>query len=116
MNDKRQNDIDELMLMNYLEGKLTPEQQHQVEEAMMESPFLNDAVDGLSIVTNKQRAAVILDELNKEITQKTKSKNSKKIKYNHLIPNMQTLITSATIVILLLVIIGYVLIKMLKHS
>lgn len=114
MKDKRHNEIDELMLMNYIEGKLTPEQQHKVEEAMMDSPFLEDAIDGLSIVTNKQRAAVILDELNKEISQKTRSKK-KKIRYNHLIPDVQTLTITATITILLLVIIGYVLYKMWSH-
>lgn len=114
MNDKRHTDIDEQMLMNYLEGNLTPEQQHKVEEAMMDSPFLEEAIDGLSIVSNKQRAAVILDELNKEITLKTKSKKSR-IRYNQLIPNIQTLTISATIIVLLLVILGFVLYKMWPH-
>ena len=115
MNDKRNNEIDEQMLMNYLEGKLSPEEQHEVESAMLESPFLDDAVDGLSNITNKQRAAVILDELNKDITQKTTSKKDK-IKYNYLIPNMQTLIITATITILLMAIIGFVIIKMFHNS
>jgi hypothetical protein len=121
MNDKRTNewlnspspDIDERTLMDYLEGKLTPEAQHEVEKAMIESPFLNDALEGLSAVSNKQRVATILDELNKDITNKTKSR---KIKYNPLIPNIQTLTITVTITVLLLVALGFVLFKMLMAN
>lgn len=115
MIDKRHNDIDEQMLMNYLEGKLTSEDQHKVEAAMMESPFLEDAVDGLSIVSNKQRVALMLDELNKTITKNTQSKKDK-IKYNQLIPNLQTLVFTITIMVLLFAILGFVLYKMSQSN
>ncbi len=103
--------IDEQMLMDYLEGKLSPEEKHRVELMMAESGFIDDAVDGLSGMKDKQKIATILHELNGQLHSKT-AKNRKK--YNLLIPDQQTLTIATLVTILLLVVIGFVIYKMMQ--
>lgn len=116
MNDKERNimygsngQVDEQMLMDYLEGKLNKEQAHEVEQMMTESGFLNDAVEGLSEMRDKQRIATILHELNTKLQVKTQKQ---KRKYQPLFPNQQTLTLVVLITILLLVTLGFVIYKM----
>lgn len=101
--------VDEQKLMDYLEGKLTKEQVYEVEQMMMESGFLNDAMEGLSEMKDKQRIATILHELNSKLQVKTQKQ---KRKYQPLFPNQQTLTLVVLITILLLVTLGFVIFKM----
>ena len=86
--------VDEQKLMDYLEGKLSPEQAHEVEAMMAESGFLDDAVDGLSSMKDKQRIAMILQELNSKLHVKTQQQ---KRKFTPLIPDQKTLTIVALI-------------------
>ena len=105
--------LDEQKLMDYLQGKLSPEQVHDVEKMMADSGFLNDAVEGLSEMKDKQRIAMILQELNSKL--QVKARQQKK-KFSPLIPDQKTLTIVALITILLLVTLGYVIYKMSMHS
>ena len=116
MNDKMRDiihgtdgQVDERMLMDYLEGKLNKEQAHEVEQKMADSGFLNDAVEGLSGMKDKQRVATILHELNSKLQVKTQKQ---KRKYQPLLPSQQTLTLVVLITILLLVTLGFVIFKM----
>ena len=40
-------DIDNHKLMDYISGKLSAEQRHEVEKWMVDNPFFNEAVEGL---------------------------------------------------------------------
>ncbi|MGB4773429.1 MAG: hypothetical protein WBP58_18335 [Chitinophagaceae bacterium] len=101
--------VDEQKLMDYLEGKLSKEQVYEVEQMMTESGFLNDAMEGLSEMKDKQRIATILHELNSKLQVKTQKQ---KRKYQPLFPNQQTLTLVVLITILLLVTLGFVIFKM----
>jgi hypothetical protein len=101
--------VDEQKLMDYLEGKLSREQVYEVEQMMTESGFLNEAMEGLSDMKDKQRIATILHELNSKLQVKTQKQ---KRKDQPLFPNQQTLTLVVLITILLLVILGFVIYKM----
>jgi hypothetical protein len=104
-------DLDENMLMDYLEGKLNTSDKHRVEKIMSESGFVNDAVEGLSGMKDKQKIATILQQLNAQLHTKTAKK---KKRYNQLIPDQQTLTIASIVTILLLVVIAFVIFKMLQ--
>jgi anti-sigma factor RsiW len=104
--------LNEQILMDYLEGKLSPEEQHRVELMMSESGFVDDAVEGLAAMKDKQKIATILHELNSQLHQKTRKKARK---YNVLIPDQQTLTVASIITILLLAVIAFVIFKMIQN-
>jgi hypothetical protein len=103
--------INEKMLMDYLEGNLSPEEKRKVELIMSESGFVDDAVEGLASMKDKQKIATILHELNSQLHQKTKKKATK---YNVLIPDQQTLTIASIITVLLLAVIAFVIYKMMQ--
>ena len=47
-------DIDNQKLMDYLSGQLTAEERHDMEKEMADSPFVNDAVEGLEEIKDKK--------------------------------------------------------------
>lgn len=57
-------DIDNQQLMDYLSGKLSAEEKHAVEKGMIDSEFMNDAVEGLENIANKKDIQVYVTELN----------------------------------------------------
>lgn len=104
-------DLNEQTLMDYLQGRLNAEQAHLVEEKMVESGFLNDAVEGLSDMKDKQKIALILQEMNGKLQAKTEKKQKR---FSPLIPDQQTLTIVSLVTILLLIILSYVIYKMSK--
>lgn len=102
-------DLDEQQLMDYLQGKLDPGQAHEVERKMADSGFLNDAVEGLSDMKDKQRIATILQELNSKLPTKTRKQRRK---YSPLLPDQKTLTLVLLLAVLLLVTLGYVIFRM----
>ena len=104
-------DVNEKMLMDYLGGKLDEEEKHHVEKLMADSGFINDAVEGLSEMKDKQKIATVLQQLNAQLHTKTSQKRKK---YNQLIPDQQTLTIASIVTILLLVVIAFVIYKMMQ--
>jgi hypothetical protein len=119
MNDKwhdilqKTGQISEQKLMDYLEGRLSPEESHEVEKLMVDSGFIDDAVEGLSEMKDKQKIASILQELNGHLNTKVKQKSRKN---KLLIPDQLTLTIATTITILFLIVIGYVIYRMYHSS
>ena len=79
-------DIDNQRLMDYLSGKLSGEDLHELEKMMAESPLMNDAVEGLASVPNKKDIQVYVDQLNsslqKSLTKKKQRRDKRKLKDN----------------------------------
>ena len=119
MNDKwhdilnKSGQINEQKLMDYMQGRLSPEEAHEVEKLMADSGFINDAVEGLSEMKDKQKIATILQELNGQLNAKIRQKAKKKAL---LIPDQLTLTIAATITVLILVVIAYVIYRMYHSS
>jgi len=57
-------DIDNQQLMDYLSNRLPKPGQHELEKAMAEDPFVNDAVEGLQQVKNEASIQGYVDQLN----------------------------------------------------
>ncbi len=95
--------IDQETLLLYLQGKLSAEQQHEVEKQMLIDDFEADAMEGLSAISDKQKIQLLVDQLNYDLKKKTAARKKKKKKILHIEPWI--LIT--IIAILLIVIISY---------
>jgi anti-sigma factor RsiW len=105
-------DIDNQKLMDYLSGRLTDEEKHEVEIWMNENEFANEAVEGLQQFTEKKDLQKYVDQLNKELNQYIEKKKNrrerKKVKEN---PWMYVTV----FLILVFVVIGYFIIHRLMN-
>ncbi|MEO7314656.1 MAG: hypothetical protein ABIW47_05700 [Ginsengibacter sp.] len=101
-------DIDNQILMDYLSGKLSAEDKHAIEEEMIESDFINDAVEGLESFEKQTDINEYASQLNKNLRKKLETKklkrNKRKIKD---IPWFYY----AIILVLILVIAGFLILK-----
>ena len=50
-------------ILKYLDGALSPKARHEFEKAMLDDPFLNDAVEGLSEIGSSEERSIMLDQL-----------------------------------------------------
>src|SRR5688572_5133080 len=73
-------DIDNQKLMDYIAGKLSAEEKHEVERWMADSQFMDDAVEGLEAVKNKARISDTVEQLNQDLLKKLEKKRNKKRK------------------------------------
>ena len=101
-------DIDNQKLMDYLSGKLSAEEKHQIEMQMSESDFMNDAVEGLEEVKNKKDLSVFVDQLNSGLHKQLEKKKKRKLKRRI---KEQPLLYLTIIIILLLILISFFVIR-----
>ncbi|HKH59757.1 MAG TPA: hypothetical protein VKA49_02940 [Flavitalea sp.] len=101
-------DIDNQKLMDYISGKLSGTDKHEVEQWMIDNNFESEALEGLQTVKNKKDLDGYVSQLNKELNQylqqKKHRRDRKKIKeipWSYL----------AIVVVILLVIIAYLVIQ-----
>ena len=100
--------LSEERLMAYLEGRLSPAEQHEIEQWMTEDGMESDALEGLhSVAPEHTRAAVnrLKHDLRKTIV-------GKKNKRKPLKTDLNTVV--AIVLILLLAVIAYVVIRITK--
>ena len=101
-------DIDNQKLMDYLSGKLSAEEKHEIEKQMADSDFVNDAVEGLEDVKNKKDLSLFVEQLNtnlnKLLDKKKKRKQKRALKD-------QPWLYLAVIILLMLIIICFIVIK-----
>ena len=72
-------DIDNQKLMDYISGKLSAEQKHEVEKWMIDNPFFNEAVEGLQNADAKKVSASV-EEINNTLRKYLKQKKKKREK------------------------------------
>jgi len=101
-------DIDNQKLMDYLSDKLSGKDKHEVEKLMADSPLVNDAVEGLQQFENKKNLSAFVDQLNaglrKQLKKKAQRKQKRKLRD-------QPWLYLTIVIILLLVVIGFIVIK-----
>ncbi len=73
-------DIDNQKLMDYVAGKLSAEEAHEVEKLLMESDFGGDAAEGLSMMSNKNNINKLVYELNTQLKHQLENKNQRRLK------------------------------------
>jgi hypothetical protein len=105
-----EDDLNEKLLIKYLEGNLSEEERFTVESQMADSAFVNDAVEGLESFSNKENIQEYVTELNRNLQKHTHNKKRKKEKRK--LPAMDWILTSL-VIILLLCVLGYLVIKMI---
>ena len=103
-------DIDNQKLMDYLSGKLSAEEKHEIEKQMTDSEFVNDAVEGLEEVKNKKDLSSFVEQLNadlhKQLDKKKRRKQKRALKD-------QPWLYLTIVLLLLIIIICFIVIK--KH-
>src|SRR6476469_2898886 len=67
-------DIDQETLLRYLQGKLSSEEQHELEKGMMDHEFDADALDGLQQLKDTSKISVLIHQLNRDLRKKTEKK------------------------------------------
>lgn len=73
-------DIDNQKLMDYLAGKLSAEEKHEIEKLMADNDFVNDALEGLGEVKNNKKIQDIVDQMNMSLQKKLEQKKIRKEK------------------------------------
>jgi len=73
-------DIDNQQLMDYLSGKLSGEELHELEKSMAGDDFLNDAVEGLQQVGNKKTMESYVEELNAAMQKSLQKKKQRRLR------------------------------------
>jgi hypothetical protein len=97
-------DIDQETLLQYLQGKLSGQEQHELEKQIMGNDFESDALEGLQEFKNKKNIAALVDQLNADLKRRTEKKKRFRGKLKlKLDPNL----ILAIIIILLLITLSY---------
>lgn len=100
-------EVDQETLLQYLQGKLSAEQQHEVEKQLMDSDFETDALEGLQNFKDKKNISLLVDQLNADLKKRTEKKKRFKQKLKL---ELDSSLVLAVIIILLLVVISFVII------
>ena|SRR6218665_3379780 len=101
------NDIEQEKLLEYLNRKLSAEEEHDLEKSMQEDPFVNDAMDGLSQMQQPDNIPTLVHQLNKDLKRHiTKKKKNKRRSISE-----APWLYYTVIILLLLAVLGYVVIK-----
>lgn len=101
-------DIEQEKLLEYLHKNLSADEAHELEKQMADDDFMNDAVEGLETINNKQNLDLYVQQLNKGLQQQL---NKKKLRKEKRKLKEQPWVYFAIILILLLIIISYLIIK-----
>lgn len=104
--------IDNNKLMNYLNGKLPPGEQHEVEQWMMENPFEAEAVEGLQHAGGEKNIQATVDQLNRQLHKYLEQKKQRRQRKKDP-TGMWTYI--AILFILVLAVLVYFMIRKLSH-
>ena len=94
-------------LLKYLQGKLSAEEQHELEKALLDDPFEADAAEGLSAMQDKQNIPAVVSQLNRELKKKTGRRKEGLFRRQ---AKLESWLLVAIVLILLLAVIGYLVI------
>ena len=106
--------VKDQQIIDYLEGKLDAEAQHNVEEQELEDELFLDAMEGLQSVEDKSRLEMIARDMNKALQAKLiikKNKRSEQRKWKD-----QKWITVSIVTLLLLLFISFLVVKIVFKS
>lgn len=105
-------DIDNQKLMDYLSGKLSEQEKHEVEMWMVDNDFENEALEGLQEMagTGNKKLEGYVDQLNKELHLYIKQKKDRREKRKI---DTSFWVYTAIVFILLIIILAYMVISRL---
>ena len=100
-------------LMNYLNGNLSDEEAQTIEKQMGDDAFVKDALDGLQQFSSNKKLDEYVRTLNQNLQQQLAIKKEKRWKRKLDHPSW---ILLATVIILLLCVLAYVVIEFVKNN
>ena len=104
-------EVDQEALLKYLEGKLSAEEQHEIEKNTMDDAFETDALEGLQNFKNKNDINSLVEQLNRDLKKKTE----KKKKWVHRREaKLESWLLIAILLILAIAVISYFVIRRIK--
>jgi hypothetical protein len=101
-------DIEQEKLLEYLNRKLTEEEQHLLETQMNSDTFMSDAMDGLEQIKNTDKVSLAVTQLNAGLKKQLESNKKRRNKGSVM---QDSWIYYTVILLLLLAVIGYIVIK-----
>jgi anti-sigma factor RsiW len=104
-------DIDNQKLMDYISGKLSAEQKHEVEKWMMDNPFFNEAVEGLQGAGDEKSVNASVEQINDQLR---KYLQQRKIRREKWALPFNIFIYVAVLLILALAVVVYLVIRNLR--
>jgi uncharacterized protein with von Willebrand factor type A (vWA) domain len=105
-------EVDQDTLLRYLEGKLTPEKQQELEAQLLDTDFEAEALEGLQQLPNKSAIPDIVAGLNRDLRKKTARRRPRRLKAD---ARLEPWLLITLITVLLLIVISFVIIWRLKH-
>ena len=106
------NEVDQELLSLYLQNKLSKEEQHAFEGAVLEDEFTADAIDGLSSLGTNVNIDLLQQSLRNNLNKRLKEKNKKTLSTT--IQNTNWYIYAIVLIILLCMVGYFVVTKMLQ--
>ena len=104
-------EVDQETLLLYLQGKLSAEQQHEVEKKLMNNDFASDAAEGLQSFKDQEKLKLLVAQLDKDLRNKTDKKKAYRQKRSI---KLEPWIIITVILILVLVVISFFILQ--KYS
>jgi anti-sigma factor RsiW len=108
---KEEGTVSEQQLLDYINGKLSAEQQHEIEMRLAEHEMLSDAEEGLAMVKDKHEIDSVTAHLNASLTEQLKKRRKRKRRE---LPQ-QGLLIATTFIILVLIVIAFMVIYKMRH-
>lgn len=108
---KHDEELNSEELLRYLHGQSTEEERFAIEKQMVDSDFVNEAIEGLQHFKDPEQVKLYMEQLNRQLQKQTDKKllrrNKRKLKD-------QNWLTIAILAVLLLCVAGYLLIHFLR--
>ncbi len=104
-------DIDNQKLMDYISHQLSKQESHDMEKAMADDDFMNDAIEGLQQFNNVKNVPLSVEQLNKDLQKKLAKKKLRKEKRKL---KEEPWLYFTIILLLILIVICYMIVK--KHN
>ena len=101
-------DIDNQKLMDYISGKLSAEQKHEVEKWMADNPFASEAMEGLQ-QAGVENSSLAVEQLNKQLKAHLQQRKRKRVK-NKIHSNTWTYV--AILLVLMLAVLVYYIVRL----
>ena len=105
-----EDELNEDELMDYVNGKSSEQNAHEVEKKMADSSFVDDGVEGLQQFSSSEKINAYAQQINTVLHQKLADK---KLKRKRTAINLSWQII-AVVAIILLCILGFVIIEMMQ--
>lgn len=98
-------DIDNQKLMDYLSGKLSAEQKHDVEKLMADNPFISEALEGLQHA-GADKTSLAVEHLNRQLRSHLQQRKRKREKAKS--PVMLWTYVAVVVILMIAVIVYFV--------